>query len=39
MMGLQIQDNKKLILEKNLIRKSKIFILSIDDHGLMYGSE
>ena len=34
MMGFQIQDDKKLILEKNVIRKSKMFILGIDDHGL-----
>ena len=32
MVGFQIQDDKKLILEKNLIRKSKMLILGIDDH-------
>ena len=34
MMEFQIQDDNKLILEKNLIRKSNMFILGIDDHGL-----
>ena len=32
MMAFQIQDDKKLILEKNLKSKSKMTILGIDDH-------
>ena len=35
MLTLQIEDDKELILEKNLKRKSKMMILVIDDQGLI----
>ena len=35
MLVFEILDDKRLILEKNLKRNSKMMILGIDDHGHM----
>ena len=36
MFAFQIKDDKELILEKNLKRKSKKTVLGIDDQGLKF---